>query len=266
MTRYLTPAKIGLLALVQLYVEGAIPSEAILPILSFITSHIIDHAPTTASADRDSRWSRAERTVSIVITIKDFEKLLGSYPFLMGMPGRRLWDQFLGKLWDLNSLDALHKFFGQSGHLLAPSKQEKERLAELGVSEEEDSGIRLWPNSPLGTFVRRMRLEFFRLQFSDFAELWKSFVRYRQPTAHYLKRKTPGFGRLSFDNVLLLGEQEDWGYGSTMELASVAYGDMLTGDESSTLPVSTDDVENLLEFQIEQMQSRQHPTLTHPSL
>lgn len=184
----------------------------------------------------------------------------------MGMPGRRLWDQFLGKLWDLNSLDALHKFFGQSGHLLAPSKQEKERLAELGVSEEEDSGIRLWPNSPLGTFVRRMRLEFFRLQFSDFAELWKSFVRYRQPTAHYLKRKTPGFGRLSFDNVLLLGEQEDWGYGSTMELASVAYGDMLTGDESSTLPVSTDDVENLLEFQIEQMQSRQHPTLTHPSL
>ncbi|OBS24012.1 hypothetical protein FPOA_04560 [Fusarium poae] len=254
MARYLNPAKIGLLALVELYVEGAVLSDAILPVLSFVTSHLMDHTPSKASADHSERWSKAERTVGLVISIKDFEKLLGSYPFLMGMPGRRLWDQFLGKLWDINSLDALHNFFDNLSGMLAKTKEERKRLAELGQPVEEEEGIKLSPNSPLGTFVRRARLEYQRLQFHDCTELWKHFVRYRQPTASYLKRKIPGFGRLSFDSVLLMGEQEDWDHQSVMELASVAYGDMLTGDQSGSLPVSTDDIESLLEFQIEQMQ------------
>ncbi|KAJ3519084.1 hypothetical protein NM208_g14270 [Fusarium decemcellulare] len=254
MARYLNPAKIGLLVLVELYVEGAVPSDAILPILSFVTSHLMDHPPSKITADQTERWSKAEQTVSLVISIKDFEKLLGSYPFLMGMPGRRLWDQFLGKLWDINSLDALHEFFETLAGMMAKTKEERRRLAELGQPVPEDEGIKLSPNSPFGTFVRRARLEYHRLRFHDCTELWKNFVRYRQPTAHYLKRKIPGFGRLSFDNVLLTGEQEDWDHQSVMDLASVAYGDMLTGDQSSTLPVSTDDIESLLEFQIEQMQ------------
>ncbi|KAM0211776.1 hypothetical protein ACHAQD_010052 [Fusarium lateritium] len=255
MARYLNPAKIGLLALVELYVEGAVPSDAILPVLSFVTSHLMDHTPTKMSADQSERWSKAERTVGLVISIKDFEKLLGSYPFLMGMPGRRLWDQFLGKLWDINSLDALHSFFDNLSGMLAKTKEERKRLAELGQPAEEDEGIKLSANSPFGTFVRRARLEYQRLRFHDCTELWKHFVRYRQPTASYLKRKIPGFGRLSFDNVLLMGEQEDWDHQSVMNLASVAYGDMLTGDQSGSLPVSTDDIESLLEFQIEQMQN-----------
>ncbi|KAF7548347.1 hypothetical protein G7Z17_g7130 [Cylindrodendrum hubeiense] len=253
MARYLNPAKIGLLVLAELYAEGAVPSDAVLPVLSFITSHLMDHAPSKATADQAARWNRAERTVSLVIAIKDFEKLLGSYPFLMGMPGRKLWDQFLGKLWSINSLDALHEFFETLPGMLSKSREERRRLADLGEPEEEE-GIKLSPNSPLGTFVRRARLEYQRLRFHDCTELWKNFVRYRQPTAHYLKRKIPGFGRLSFDNVLLLGEQEDWDHKGVMDLASVAYGDMLTGDQSSTLAVSTDDIETLLEFQIEQMQ------------
>jgi anaphase-promoting complex subunit 5 len=256
MARYLNPAKIGLLALVELYVEGAVPSDAILPVLSFVTSHLVDHSSPNTSADQSERWSKAEKTVSLVISIKEFEKLLGSYPFLMGMPGRRLWDQFLGKLWDINSLDALHKFFDNLSGLLAKTKEERQRLAELGQPVEEEEGIRLSANSPFGAFVRRSRLEYQRLRFHDCTELWKHFVRYRQPTAPYLKRKIPGFGRLSFDNVLLVGEQEDWDLKSVMDLASVAYGDMLTGDQSGSLPVSTDDIESLLEFQIEQMQSQ----------
>ncbi|CAM1501670.1 Fc.00g036540.m01.CDS01 [Cosmosporella sp. VM-42] len=253
MARYLNPAKIGLLVLVELYVEEAVPSDAILPVLSFITSHLMDYDSPNTSTDQPARWSKAERTVGLVIAIKDFEKLLGSYPFLMGMPGRKLWDQFLGKLWDINSLDALHEFFSSLPNMLAKTKEERRRLTEAGEPEQEE-GVKLSRNSPLGTFVRRARLEYLRIQFHDFTELWKNFVRYRQPTAHYLKRKIPGFGRLSFDNVLLLGEQEEWDPQSVMDLASVAYGDMLTGDQTSSLPVSTDDIETLLEFQIEQMQ------------
>ncbi|KAM5347063.1 hypothetical protein ACJ41O_010068 [Fusarium nematophilum] len=254
MARYLNPAKIGLLVLVELYVEEAVPSDAILPVLSFITTHLMDHPPEKPSATQSERWSKTESTVSLVISIKDFEKLLGSYPFLVGMPGRRLWDQFLGKLWDINSLDALHQFLDSLAGMMAKTKEELRRLAELGQPAEEDEGIKLSPNSPFGTFVRRARLEYHRLPFHDCTELWKNFVRYRQPTAHYLKRKIPGFGKLSFDHVLLTGEQEDWEHQSVMDLASVAYGDMLTGDQSDAVPVSTDDIESLLEFQIEQIQ------------
>ncbi|KAL2689360.1 hypothetical protein Neosp_003413 [[Neocosmospora] mangrovei] len=254
MARFLNPAKIGLLVLVELYVEGAVPSDAILPVLSFVHDHLTDFAPKSASADQAERWGKAERTVSLIISIKDFEKLLGSYPFLMGMPGRRLWDQFLGKLWAINCLDALHDFFDHLSRLLAKTKEERQRLAEVGHPVEDEGGVKLTPNSPFGTFVRRSRLEYHRLRFHDCTELWKNFVRYRQPTAQYMKRKIPGFGRMSFDNVLLMGEQEDWDHQSVMDLASVAYGDMLTGDQSSTVPVSADDIGSLLEFQIEQVQ------------
>ncbi|KAM6535619.1 APC5 protein [Fusarium falciforme] len=254
MARFLNPAKIGLLVLVELYVEGAVPSDAILPVLSFVHDHLTDFAPRSVSADQAERWGKAERTVSLIISIKDFEKLLGSYPFLMGMPGRRLWDQFLGKLWDINCLDAMHDFFDHLSRLLAKTKEERQRLAEVGHPVEDEGGVKLTPNSPFGTFVRRSRLEYHRLRFHDCTELWKNFVRYRQPTAQYMKRKLPGFGRMSFDNVLLMGEQEDWDHQSVMDLASVAYGDMLTGDQSSTVPVSADDIGSLLEFQIEQVQ------------
>lgn len=254
MARYLTPAKIGLLALIELYTEEAVPSDAILPVLSFITSHLMDHDSTDPLTSQGARWVKAERTVSLVVTIKDFEKLLGSYPFLMGMPGRKLWDQFLGKLWDINSLDALNEFFNRMSAMLGKTKDERHRHGDDEAASEESS-IRLSRNSLFGAFVRRARLEYQRLRFHDCTELWKSFVRYRQPTAHYLRRKNPNFGRLSFDNVLLLGEQEDWDNEGVGALASVVYGDMLTGDDSGTIPVSTDDVESLLEFQIEQMQS-----------
>ncbi|KAL6361297.1 hypothetical protein LRP88_04764 [Fusarium phalaenopsidis] len=256
MARFLNPAKIGLLVLVELYVEGAVPSDAILPVLSFVHDHLTDFAPRSVSADQAERWGKAERTVSLIISIKDFEKLLGSYPFLMGMPGRRLWDQFLGKLWDINCLDAMHDFFDHLSRLLAKTKEERQRLAEVGHPVEDEGGVKLTPNSPFGTFVRRSRLEYHRLRFHDCTELWKNFVRYRQPTAQYMKRKLPGFGRMSFDNVLLMGEQEDWDHQSVMDLASVAYGDMLTGDQSSTVPVSADDIGSLLEFQIEQYGNR----------
>ncbi|GJN67303.1 anaphase promoting complex subunit 5 [Purpureocillium lilacinum] len=253
MARYLTPAKIGLLALLELYTEEAIPSEAIMPVLSFITSHIVDHGYLKPQSTQTTRWNKAESTVRLVIAMKDFERLLGSYPFLMGLPGRKLWDQFLARLWEINSLDALHSFFERIGAMLARSKDERRRL-DGGESQGEDDHIKLTRNSPYGAFIRRARLEFQRLRFHDCTELWRDFVRYRQPTATYLRRKQPGFGRLSFDEVLRRGENEEWDARSVGDLAAVAYGDMLTGDLNGTVAVSTDDVELLLEFQIDQMQ------------
>lgn len=254
MARYLNPAKLGLLALIELYTEEAVPSDAVLPVLSFITSHMLDHGHAGSSTTPETRWSKAERIVGLVITVKDFERLLSGYPLLMGMPGRKLWDHFLTKLWDINSLDALHGFFERILALLS-NPEDNRRRSDDDESTETDSRVKLSRNSPFGAFVRRAGLEFQRLRFHDCTELWKDFVRYRQPTALYLRRKNPSFGRLSFDNVLLLGGQDEWNPNGVAALAAVAYGDMLTGDESGTIPVSTDDIEVLLEFQIEQMQS-----------
>jgi anaphase-promoting complex subunit 5 len=253
MVRYLTPAKICLLVLLELYVEEAVPSEATLPVLTFITSHLLDRDSAHA-VDRSSRWTKAERTASLIVTIKDFEKLLSSYPFLMGMPGRRLWDQFLDKLWRISSLDTLHQFMNNLPQLLAKTKAELQREMP-GQSPESKRGIELSRNSLLGSFVRRARVELSRLPWHDVTTLWKDFVRYRQPTLIYMQRKNLTFGELAFDSVLSTGQHEGLACERAAVLASIVYGDMLDGDKGARLPVSTDDIEVLLEFQIEQMQS-----------
>ncbi|KAI1211931.1 anaphase-promoting complex subunit 5-domain-containing protein [Annulohypoxylon truncatum] len=250
MSRFLNPAKIGLLALIDLYTNKAVPTASTVEVLSFITSHLIDTAPT--SSDTESRWKRAESTVSIVISIADFEKVLAPHTAASGIPGRTLWYAFLERLWKIDSLDALHEFFERCSDLLAKTKDELRRDEQEGLPIPGPEVILLSRNSPFGAFVRRSQLEFTRLRFHDAFELWKDFVKYRQTTAAYYRKKTPSFQRLSFDHVLLAGENE-WGPG-VEGIASVAYGDMLRDDLSSTLPVSTDDIEKLLEFQIEQMQ------------
>ncbi|RYP44812.1 hypothetical protein DL768_008770 [Monosporascus sp. mg162] len=252
MSRFLNPAKIGLLALIELYTNKTVPTSSIVQILSFITSHLIDYDLSSPPGDSEGRWKRAETAVSIVVSITDFEKVLTPHTAASGMPGRSLWYVFLDKLWKIDSLDALHAFFERCSELLAKTKEELRRDAEMGTPAPGPEVILLSRNSPFGAFIRRSQLEFTRLRFHDAFELWKNFVKYRQSTAAYYRKKTPSFQRLSFDNVLLAGEH-DWGSG-VEAVASVAYGDMLGDDPTTTLPVSTDDIEKLLEFQIDQMQ------------
>lgn len=262
MARYLTPAKIGLLALVELYTDEHVPSTAIIPVLSFITSRLLDPDPQslTTAASIENRWQKAESTVSLVIGIKDFEKLLSAHSVVVGLPGRKLWDTFLAKLWDINSLDALHEFFGRQSKCLVKTKEELRQLGIEGDAAAQEqlkrAGTTLSRNSPLGQFVRRSQLEFSRLRFHDVTQLWTDFVQYRQPTAGYLRRRNPSFGRLSFDNVLMTGDQADWDPEGVAALTSVVYGDMVSSGTPSAIPVSTDDIELLLEFQIDQMQSQ----------
>lgn len=253
MSRYLNPAKIGLLALIELYTEDAVPNDAALPVLSFITSHLLDTDLTAGLLNSNDRDSKTESGARLLTSIRDFEQVLSPYAAAVGLPGRRLWDIFLQKMWMIDSLDALHTFFNERQSLLGVTKHDLGRAAP-----DEDAPpvtrIRLSRNSPLGTFIRRSQLEFTRLRFHDVAALWKEFVKYRQTTAGYWRRRNPSFGRLSFDNVLLTGEHE-WGGKGTGALAAVAYGDVLADDLDTTTPASADDVERLLEFQIEQMQS-----------
>lgn len=252
MARYLTPASIGLLCLVELYTDPAVPVESTVPILSFIVSHLL---PSSLPKPQNNISGAQPRDTSLnfIVTPADFEKVLKGHQSTNGLPGRTLWDAFLEKLWDINSLDALHAFFDSRSKHLSKTKEEEKIDAENGTLPPDPRKICLSRTSPMGAYVRRAQLEFTRLKFHDALNLWKSFVSYRHPTLAAYRYRHPNKDMWSFDEVLReVGEV--WDPKSKETLASIGYEDFGVRDPAGM--VSTNDIEKLLEFQIEQMQSK----------
>ena len=237
-SRYLTPSKLGLLALISIYVDGVVPTSSTIPILSFIVSHLLPVSKTESSSLSQKK----------VIELQDFENATLSHP--SGIPGRTVWDLFLKKLWEIDCLDALHAFFDSLGDLIPKSREELLRDTENGIVRES-SQMQLSRNSPLGAFVRKARLEFTRLQLDDGIVLWKSFVVYRRPTLATWRRRNPAASKLSLDVNLVSFKDEG-------EFSNALYGDIDTLDPKNA-SISTIDLEGLLEFQIGHMQSRLSP-------
>ncbi|RDW77399.1 hypothetical protein BP6252_05452 [Coleophoma cylindrospora] len=246
MTRFLTPAKIGLLILIELYTDAIVPTASTIPILSFVINQILPATHPKAS----QKLVDKSRPLPFVLDLKAFETLLKTkYPLAVGLPGRSLWDHFLKKLWGIDSLDALHVFFAQRQHLLAKSREDIRQDGEMGIPPPSADVILLSRSSPFGSFIRKANVEFERLRFGDTLSLWTGLVRWRQETKSYWSKRHVGLSRWSGDKVLHEGIEE-WGLDSADMLASIAYG--ITEQEESH--VSTDDIEKLLEFQVEQMQ------------
>ncbi|TVY49430.1 Anaphase-promoting complex subunit [Lachnellula occidentalis] len=248
MTRFLTPSKIGLLALIELYTEAAVPTASTIPILSFILNQLL---PSTIKSQSRSSTSGSLESLPFLLDLHAFETLLAAHPSAAGLPGRTLWDKFLEKLWGINSLNALHEFFANRAFLLAKSPEEIKRDGEMGIPPPSQDMILLSRTSPFGGFIRRAKVEFDRLRFSDALALWIAFVKWRQESKVYCIRRNGALGRWAGDRALEDGELE-WGPGATEMLELVAYGNDLGGVGDGG--VSTDDVEKLLEFQVEQMQ------------
>ncbi|KAF4635608.1 hypothetical protein G7Y89_g2487 [Cudoniella acicularis] len=247
MTRFLTPSKIGLLALVELYTESVVPTSSTIPILSFILNQLI---PSTVKTQ--ARSSKSLEDLPFLLDLNAFETLLAAHPAASGFPGRTLWDQFLKKLWGIDSLNALHEFFANRTNLLAKTPDDIKKDGELGIPPPSPDMVLLSRTSPFGSFVRRAKVEFERLRFCDALALWIAFAKWRQSTNTYYSRRNGALGRWAGDKALEEGE-EDWGPDATEMLELVAYGmDDPRGPEEGC--VSTDDVEKLLEFQVEQMQ------------
>lgn len=239
MSRYLTPCKVGLLTLISLYTDSVVPSSATIPVLSFLVSHILPIEPLR----------RGDEVVSshheFAITVDSFRK--ATIILASGIPGRTIWDLLLKKLWEINSFDALHCFFDTLPFLLEKTTEESQNTDEDRAANSKP--ILLSRVSPLGAFVRRAQLEFTRLQFHDGILLWKNFVRYRASTLQLWKRRNPAAGKSSFDSNL-----NEYHPGMDDRLAGLVYGD-ITDDARKEPSISTDDVEKLLEYQVDQMQS-----------
>lgn len=240
MSRYLTPSKVGLLALISLYTESVVPSPATVPVLSFLVSHILP-TPSTASRSEEGPHSR-----SVPLAIEDFQRTAIAHA--SGIPGRNIWDLLLHKLWRIDSFDALHVFFDSLVLLLQKSPEEQQKANEDGL-DPNPNRILLSRVSPLGTFVRRAQVEFTRLPFHDGVTLWTTFVSYRAPTLPQWKKRNPSAGNTSFDSNL---HENDLAWGDP--LTKVIYRELKqeTRQEAS---ISTEDVERLLEYQVDHMQS-----------
>ena len=250
MTRFLTPSKVGLLCLIELYTDGVVPSSSTIPILSFILNQFL---PSTQSVSQPTRYTPAQ-DLPFILDLGSFETLLTAHPIAAGFPGRTLWDGFLAKLWEIDSLDALHDFFARRSHLLAKTREDAKKDNEIGLPTPSPDIIILSRTSPFGSFIRRAKVEFERLRFSDVQSLWTAFARWRHETRTYWARRSGILNRWAGDQALSDGE-EQWGPEATEMLELVAYGGLDIEDNEEGR-VSTDDVEKLLEFQVEQMQSR----------
>jgi anaphase-promoting complex subunit 5 len=226
MTRYLTPPKIGLLAIIHLYLNEVVPKSATIPILSFLIAHLVPRPPTQELSV--VRSSAAPQTKQFIISLDDFQKLLIEHT--SDHVGRTLWDRFLNFLWDINSFYKLQEFFAEEGILT-------------------EVKIPLGKNSPLDVFVRRCKLEYTRIQFHDAAALWRSFMAYREPSLSMWSRRHKAATGAAFDINLIAG-----GIDAESPLAHVIYGSFEAEVEQGEGLVSTDDIEGLLEFQVEEMQ------------
>ena len=239
MARYLTPSKIGLLALMTIYTEGVVPTSKTTSVLSFLLSHVlsdISHSATVPSAGYDH-----------AVPIAVFEAALSTHA--SAIPGRTIWDLFLKKLWSFDCSDALDQFITNTASLLIKSRDQllKERES---VGEVDPGPGRISRASPFGAFIRRAHLEFTRLQFHDAILLWQRFLTYRLPTRQMWERKNVSAGRSALDVNL-----SDFQIDTSHPLAQIMYGGLVAEDIEDDGGFSTHDKERLMEFHVSELQS-----------
>ncbi|KAH7381676.1 anaphase-promoting complex subunit 5-domain-containing protein [Pyrenochaeta sp. MPI-SDFR-AT-0127] len=233
--RYLTAQKISLLVLTRLYCSSTLPSSATIPILSFILGNNVSTVSSSARVRRSSSTFTQQDTS---FSIDAFEDVLQGHA--SSMPGRTLLDLFLKHMWEMNSFDALHDLFDALLELISPPPP--------GTQEGEvPDRIYLSKTSPLGSFVRRARLEFTRLQFDDSMKLWSSFINYRAPTAQWTRRLA-GLASGGIDMVV-----SEMGLRPGDDVYEVAYGHLEEQNEEVE-GMSLDDLDRVLDFQLDRLQ------------
>src|SRR5947208_619651 len=139
MSRYLTPSKIGLLALAFLYTEGVVPTSETTAVLHFLIVHILP------DASHPSEAATADANHTLPITV--FENKLAAHQ--SSVPGRSIWDLFLKKIWSFNCADSLELFLSNIPSLLTKSREQILRERESGGEFGEHRG-RISRTSPLG--------------------------------------------------------------------------------------------------------------------
>jgi len=166
MHRHLTPSRITLLILADLYLTtDEIPQTAQLAILKLMSRQIIQ---TSESDDIDIE-TRLKASTS---DISYFADVLSKLPSVI--PGRNVYDRLLTRIWALDGLDTLFVFFEQVKGLVVVTGP---KTAPAAVNASTKAKVSRF--SPLGQFIRRCSHEFERLQFPDVQKLYAALQAYR---------------------------------------------------------------------------------------
>ncbi|THY04715.1 hypothetical protein D6D03_03513 [Aureobasidium pullulans] len=230
MSRFLTPSKICILLLIQLYRDGNVPSKSTIPLLSFISKHTIHRSPLNTSNQQPLTPP----------SIEEFEALLKSHE--SAIPGRSLYQLFVDHLWAVHDFVTFTAFLQNQTLVTAPLQE-----------HVEGSKVKLVcsPTSPIGQFARRCHLESVRLQFSDAYQLWEDLVVFREPTrTTYVERNPKSPYASYFPNAasanLLQAEQPG--------VSAILLDRMNKQEGRPSVPSSLDDVEKVMHFQLGQLQ------------
>jgi len=237
MGRFLTPSKVALLALAQVYSKGSIPLSGTARVLNVLISRIL----------LDSKESDELLQQQVGDTVLDLEQALAGQA--SAIPGRTVWDLLLKGLWAIDCADALDWFISETPLLLGKTRDE--------LLKERDEGLPPQPagkivrTSPLGLFIRRCSLEYLRLQFQDSTALWMDFIAYRMPSKGAFTRKNPHVLRSAFDSNIA-----DLEIDTSDTLTGIMFRRMLEDVDGQQKTYSTYDCEKLMEFQVSEMQSK----------
>ncbi|KAI9669138.1 MAG: anaphase promoting complex subunit 5 [Alyxoria varia] len=221
MSRFLTPAKVSLLTLIAMYCDGYVPKEATITVLSFLTSHL------TPSVNEVQKSRDSLRTYAST-TLQDIQNILKGIKSPKP-PADSLWDNFLYASWRIENLDMMFDFFSNLHQLFR---------------KRPHAYVSLTSTSLMGVFVRRAVVEFERLGFQDAVSLWMEYKYYRAAG-------TPA----SFPAKVEDGtEWED--HTSFAPNIKLVLENALGREVEFSVNASSSDVEKLLGFQIEKMQSK----------
>lgn len=237
MGRFLTPSKIALLVLAQIYSKGSIPLCSNAKVLNVLISRTLLDPSDSEELLRQHDGN----------TILDLERALTGQASVI--PGRTVWDLLLKGLWAIDCADALDWFITEVPSLLGKTRDE--------LLKERDEGLPPQPagkivrTSALGVFIRRCSLEYLRLQFQDSTALWMDLIAYRMPTKRAFTRKNPNALRSAFDCNLA-----DLELDVSNPLTGIMFRRMLGDVETQQKAYSTHESEKLMEFQVSEMQSK----------
>ena len=233
MSQHVVPSKVAYISLVVLYLEDAVPVDSSIFFLAYVISPIL--APTLSASVSSHN---PEKFLSP--TLETFHDDL--FTHASSIPGRNLWDLLLEKLWKINSLDAFHDLFHTLGNQIRRSRDQRleDRVSAVPSS---DALVLLSRRSPISLFLRRMFLEFDRLHLRDVVDLWRAFLKFRQPTMITWRRRNPYPQIANFDANLLSGDQ-------TVRRFQTCKTNRAPGWDQSV-----SDIGSILEFQADRMQS-----------
>lgn len=195
MPRYLTPARVGLLFLIELYFESdrqdGLDHHAAAGILEFIAKH------TILTVDNDAQLIDEKNAIctldisSFRPHLQPFDATYISHHWNLTRRGTA-WDAFLATCFEHGSKGQqdLHDLItrlrttrvrtpGSKIRYSSVSDDAELPLTSRRLSKPVTFARPVTPGSPLGQFIRRCYIEFTRLQFGDLQALWKSFEVWR---------------------------------------------------------------------------------------